>query len=190
MEDRHFSVKGNMRGSADFRRHWFSLTEVSRLQRPLMAGAILLAALSRPVMAQSAQRDSVLAVVQTFFAAMEAQDTARLRSILDMDGHTVAVGSLSDTSRARLRPLTEFLAQLPRSPDRWRERIWDPQVLIHGALAVVWAPYDFYHGSKFSHCGVDSFTLTRRQDGWRIIDVAFTIEPTGCAPSPLGPRPD
>ena len=172
-------------------RHWFNPTDVSPLKRPLMAGAILLVALSHPVMAQSSpQRDSVLAVVQTFFAAMEAQDTARLRSILDVDGHTVAVGGLSDTTKARLGPFTEFLAQLPRSPNRWRERIWDPQVLLHGALAVVWAPYDFYHGPKFSHCGVDSFTLTRRQNGWRIIDVAFTIEPTGCAPSPLGPRPD
>lgn len=172
-------------------RHWFRPTEVSRPTWPFIAGAILLVTLSRPVMAQgSPQRDSVLAVVQTFFAAMEAQDTARLRSILEMDGHTVAVGGLSDTTKARVRSLPDFLVQLPRSPYRWRERIWDPQVMVHGALAIVWAPYDFYRGPTFSHCGVDSFTLTRRQDGWRIVDAAFTIEPTGCAPSPLGPRPN
>jgi hypothetical protein len=167
-----------------------------RLGVPFVAGAVFLASPFRAVTAQAAapaaataaERDSVLAIVQRFFAAMEAQDTANLRRLMLMDGHMVAASSRGDTMLVGTRPNEEFLTQLPKSAERWRERIWEPQVLLHGALAVVWAPYDFYLGAGFSHCGVDSFTLARGKDGWRIVDVAFTIEPEGCAPSPLGPR--
>jgi Putative lumazine-binding len=137
---------------------------------------------------ESATRDSILATVQSFFSAMEAKDTIRLRDLMLSDGHTLAVVTRNDSTRVSTRSSTEFITRLPQSPQRWRERIWDPQVLIHESLAVVWAPYDFYLDSTFSHCGVDSFTLVRTMNGWRVVDAAFTIEPTGCAPSPLGPR--
>jgi hypothetical protein len=65
--------------------------------------------------------------------------------------------------------------------------MWDPTVLIHEHLAVVWTPYDIYVDGEFLHCGVDAFTLLETEAGWRIATIAFTMEPTGCEPSPLGP---
>ena len=155
-----------------------------------LATATLLFVPGRRVDAQVAAsaRDSVLAVVQEFFRAMEAKDTAQLRTLMLADGHTVAVVIRNDSTAVRTRINPEFPGQLMRSPEPWRERIWEPQVLIHQSMAVLWAPYDFYQGSTFSHCGVDSFTLVRLAGGWKIVDAAFTIEPVGCAPSPLGPR--
>ncbi|MEO8200678.1 MAG: nuclear transport factor 2 family protein [Gemmatimonadota bacterium] len=158
----------------------------------LLAGALLLL-ISAPSGAQEVPaptRDSLLSVVQVFFSAMEARDTARLHGAVRIDGHTLAVVARGDTVNTQVRPLKEFLANLPATPQRWRERIWEPQVLMHGNLAVVWAPYDFYLDSSFSHCGVDTFTLSRGMDGWKIVDVGFTIERQGCPPSPLGPRKD
>ncbi len=152
-----------------------------------MAG-LLLAAGGAQAQSSPSTRDSVLTVVQQFFQAMEAKDTVRLHAIMVTSGHTLAVISRNDTTRISVRPGSEFITNLPGSPQHWRERIWEPQVLIHETLAVVWAPYDFYLDSTFSHCGVDSFTLVRLADGWKIVDAAFTIEPVGCTPSPLGPR--
>jgi hypothetical protein len=153
---------------------------------------VILALVARPGTARAqndpATRDSILATVQTFFSAMEAKDTSRLRTLMLAEGHTLAVVIRHDSTAFRTRPNPEFITQLPQRPERWRERIWDPEVLVHESLAVVWAPYDFYLDSTFSHCGIDSFTLVRTPGGWRIVDAAFTIEPTGCAPSPLGPR--
>ena len=57
----------------------------------------------------------------------------------------------------------------------------------HGSVAVLWADYDFHLNGKFSHCGIDSFTLLKTTAGWKIAAVADTRETTGCAPSPLGP---
>jgi len=67
--------------------------------------------------------------------------------------------------------------------------MWEPTVLVHGPLAVVWAAYDFHRNKTFSHCGVDAFTLLRSPTGWKIATVSYTTEATGCKPSPLGPLP-
>ena len=57
----------------------------------------------------------------------------------------------------------------------------------HGSMAVVWAPYDFYRGGNFSHCGVDNFELVKIDGKWRISGVLFTVEKEGCPTSPPGP---
>jgi hypothetical protein len=67
-----------------------------------------------------------------------------------------------------------------------RERIWNPDVRIHGLIATVWAAYDFWIDGKLSHCGVDAFDLIKTPEGWRIAGGVYTVE-TQCSPSPLGP---
>ena len=77
----------------------------------------------------------------------------------------------------------EYFARLRQSKETHRERIWDPDVRVHGSIATVWAPYDFWTDGKFSHCGVDAFDLIKTSDGWKISGGAFTME----AKCPLGP---
>ena len=48
------------------------------------------------------------------------------------------------------------------------ERIQFAVVKIDGALAMVWASYQFYYKGKFSHCGTDSFQLARVNGKWKI----------------------
>ena len=59
-------------------------------------------------------------------------------------------------------------------------------LMVQGNLAQVWAPYDFHLDGKLSHCGIDSFSLVRNADGWRVVGVSYTVQKVGCAPSPLG----
>ena len=152
----------------------------------------LLIATSVPARAQDPEpddRSAVLAVVQEFFDAMTAADSARTAAIMLRDGMNYGI---------RLEPeyflapysTADYMTSLPNRETRIVERIWDPTVLLHGPLAVVWAPYDIYGDGEFLHCGVDTFTLLRTDAGWRIANVAFTMEPTGCEPSPLGPLED
>jgi hypothetical protein len=131
--------------------------------------------------------DSLVAVVERFFRAMAQRDTATLRSLTEPEGHAFALLWRQDSVEVSVATHREMLAPIAKARERWRERMWNPTVLHHGPLAVVWAPYDFHLDRKFSHCGVDTFTLIRRTEGWRIADVAFTMEPEGCKPSPLGP---
>jgi hypothetical protein len=55
-----------------------------------------------------------------------------------------------------------------------------PQVAIHGRIAEVWGEYEFIRGGKFSHCEVDSATLLKTAEGWKISALVFTAETTGC----------
>jgi hypothetical protein len=33
---------------------------------------------------------------------------------------------------------------------------------------------------KFSHCGIDVFTFLRMPQGWKIVSLAYSIEPDAC----------
>src|SRR5438270_367288 len=84
-------------------------------------------------------------------------------------------------------PYEKWLEYLSVSKDSWLERIWNPRVLEHESIAVVWAEYDFHLNGKFSHCGIDSFNLLKTAAGWKIAAIADTHEVSGCPPSRLGP---
>ena len=162
------------------------------MNRRLPFIALLMCTATSPGAAQTpaptaAPRDSIIAVVQQFFTAMEARDTAAIRRLFLPGARLARLEHRPDSSALGSTSIEEFLRQLPGARARLRERMWDPQVLEHMGLAVVWAPYDFRLDDRFSHCGVDAFTLLRTRDGWRITDVAYTVEPTGC---PEGPPAD
>jgi hypothetical protein len=68
------------------------------------------------------------------------------------------------------------------------ERMWDPVVRIDGDLAELWAPYDFYVGERFSHCGVDAVHLVRHEGRWKIAVISYTrAQPPACEMHPAGP---
>ena len=63
--------------------------------------------------------------------------------------------------------------------------MWDPVAMVHGRLAMVWAPYDFWVGGEWSHCGIDAFTLVEADAGWRVSSISYTSEISDCPESPL-----
>jgi hypothetical protein len=60
------------------------------------------------------------------------------------------------------------------------ERIRFDVIRIDGALAIVWALYQFYYKGKFSHCGADSFQLVRINGKWKIQYLVDTRRSRGC----------
>jgi hypothetical protein len=103
---------------------------------------------------------------------------AQLASIGDPAGPTAA---------GRLQSDSQFVAMIGGTKQRFLERMWSPTVFLQGSLAVVRTSYDFHVDGKFSHCGVDVFTLVRSRGEWRVTHIVFTTQRQNCAPSPLGP---
>ena len=58
--------------------------------------------------------------------------------------------------------------------------MWDPRVLVRGTTANVWAEYDFHLSGKLTHCSVDSVSLVKTEQGWRIAGIVYTVENQGC----------
>ena len=159
------------------------------LRRAQLTCCTILCAIASVSCAVEAQtpRDSVIATVQEFFRTMEANDATGAARILTPDGLAYATQSRGDSVIVRSRSFQSHLDRLREGRDVILERMWNPVVQVHQTVAMVWTPYDLYVNGKFSHCGIDVFTLVKERDGWKVANVSYTVEPTGCTPSPLGP---
>jgi hypothetical protein len=146
---------------------------------------LLLLACSLPLFgAASPEERDVVAAAQKLFDAMSARDGDAARAAMLPN---VPFTSVGNDGKVTTTTGEQFAAHLGGIKKPILERIWEPKVLIRGRLAQLWAEYDFHLDGKFSHCGVDVFTLAKTADGWKIAAVADTRETTGCTPSPLGP---
>ena len=152
---------------------------------PVLAAIALVGA--QGVEAQVDEERAVIAAAQAMFDAMEALDPGAFRDSMVPDGFLMAVGfkTMQRTTRDR------FATRLSDQTRPMFERMWDPQVRIDGPVATLWAPYDFYRGIEFSHCGTDAFQLAKTPDGWRVVLVSYTVQmPPDCSTHPGGPPSD
>ena len=136
--------------------------------------------------APAAERDAVLKTVQRFFDTMTARDVDGARAVLQPQGRFHAIRMRDGSPDIRAFANEEYLADLQASRARMQERIWNPDVRVRGAMATMWAPYDFWIDGTLSHCGIDAFDLVKTDEGWKIAGGVYTVE-TACEPSPLGP---
>jgi hypothetical protein len=132
-----------------------------------------------PQLAQSSDEKDAVAAAQKLFDAMAAHDAAVMRSVLLPDARLYAV---RDDRPPSATPGDAFASQLGAATGGMLERFTSPpRVLIRGRMAQVWGEYEFLRDGKFSHCGVDSFSLLKTADGWKVAAIAYTAETKGCA---------
>ena len=158
--------------------------------RALVLVAVVLLALpagAQSAAGASADEAAVVAAVQKFFDAIAARDLDAARTVLLPEGRDHSVRERPEGPIIRSFTNEDFVERLATGTEHWLERMWEPKVMIHGRIAVLWAPYDFHRDAEFSHCGVDAFTLVKTETGWKISGGVYTVETEGCAPSPLGP---
>lgn len=161
------------------------------MQTPFLIKATLLIALlaSKSAFAQSmADERAILHTVDQFFTALAERNRELLASITVQGSLNISTSmGTDDEQRIRIQNYSQLLNNLSSEGPTLLERYWDPTVLIQRDIAVFWAPYDFHVNGEFSHCGIDSFQLIKRDDRWLLTNLSWTVERTGCAESPLGP---
>ena len=148
---------------------------------------ILVAAILAAALSATPDEAEVLAAVQSFFDSMTTKDVAAAEQVLAPEGRFFSVRVIDGKKVVRSSTNREYLDGLAEAKDDWLERMWNPEVKIHGDLATVWAPYDFHVNGQFSHCGVDAFNLMRIDGLWKITGGSYTVEREECLSSPLGP---
>lgn len=147
---------------------------------------LVLLCFAAPAMAQVDEEKALLETIDRFFASMTARDTAAMSATVLHDG-SLHIAAEDASKPARTVAFSAYLAKLSQGTERYQERYWDPLVRVDGTVASATMPYDFHVDGKFSHCGVDLFTLVKGPEGWRIASVAFTRQAENCPASPLGP---
>lgn len=137
-----------------------------------------------PARAQKApaETQAVQQTVTAFFEGMRRGDSAAVRRTLAPGAIFHGIGAKPNQPLAlQVESIPDFLKAVGMPhPEIWDERVRFEQVLIDADLASVWAPYEFYLGSKFSHCGYDSFQLVKLASGWKIAHVIDTRRKDKC----------
>jgi len=136
----------------------------------------------------SEDRAAIIDIIDRFFKAMTARDVATMASMMSEDGIIYGYRDGDEGLQIIRRPHAAYLESLAGGQGRIVERFWNPQVMVHDRLATAWTPYDFHVDGKFSHCGINNFSLLATDVGWIITGVVFSIE-ADCGQSPLGPFP-
>jgi hypothetical protein len=132
-----------------------------------------------PVLADTTDEEAAIALVQKTFDGMSAHDAAMIRSTMLPDARLYAVRP--DGTPGPSRSGEDFANQIAAAKGEFIERFTaKPQVLIRGRMALVWGEYEFLRDGKFSHCGVDSASLLKTAEGWKIASLTYTMETSGC----------
>ena len=179
--------------------HLNSHAEVNPLQRliatsrPSFSPALVLAVAMTSPLALDAQarpddQAAVLAVAESALAAVTRSDFVAFTDLMLDSAVTFSAGERSGQFRLQFR--TRAQQRATPAGGRYVERGFQPEVRVSGLVAMVWLPYDFYLDGKWSHCGVDVFTLLKSQEGWRIATMVWSVDqPPSCQRHPSGPPP-
>ena len=154
-------------------------------QRPaylLFAGLLAVAIPAANAQKAPSETAAVQQTITAFFDGMRRGDSTAVRRTLAPAAvfHGFA-GQPGQPPTLEIESISGFLRAVGTPhPAVWDERVTFERVLIDANLASVWAPYEFYLGSKFSHCSYDSFQLVKLAGGWKIAHIIDTRRTEKC----------
>lgn len=123
-------------------------------------------------MSSNAQKEDVQKSIEVFFEGFHQKDTVKIQSVCSSK---VILQSITESStkgnKLSDESTREFYKSIVSIPStmKFQEKILSYNIQIDGSMAHVWAPYEFYLNDKLSHSGVNTFTLFKEKDTWKII---------------------
>ncbi len=126
---------------------------------------------------------AIMKPINALFAGMNLGDSAMVHSAFTADATMASIGKdkAGKVTLRRESSLSGFLKAVGTPhKEPWSEPIWDARIEVDGDFAQVWAPYAFYLGKKFNHCGVDAFHLVKQNGTWKIFHLADTRQTENC----------
>ncbi len=135
----------------------------------------------------TSSEEAVRAVIDRLFDGMRAGDAAMVASTFDPTARLATTFTAQDGApMLRESEVADFVKAVGAPHDEvWDEKIWNVVIHTEDNLASAWMNYAFFAGERFSHCGVNSFVLARRPEGWKIIHLADTRRvASSCEPPP------
>lgn len=122
-------------------------------------------------------------VVTDFFEAFHQQDSVALRNLAHS---TIKLQSIGKDREGKMKVSTssygDFLKSIAGIPSttKFEEKLHSFKVEVNGPLAIVTTPYSFLVDDKLSHCGVNSFTMVKEANEWKIVYLIDTRKREGC----------
>ena len=151
----------------------------------LLTAATLLFTVAESVNAQTQDVKDVQATIEQLFDGMRASDSAMVADVFTKDAIMKRVGANQEGEvMVQTGNLASFLNAIGSPKNEiWDERIGSYDINIDDNLATVWTPFEFYLGETFSHCGVNSFQLVKKDGEWKIFFIVDTSRQSNCVES-------
>lgn len=146
---------------------------------PVIAGLALAFATPAAAEEPASEQDAVIAGANAFFAAIASEDKTALAGVMIPEA-VIFVHNRMDPGNPRVDvvPVAEHLAGWAKSTGRFDEMMFYETILIDGDMAQVWGPYSFRVNDKLTHCGINSLSMVRMEDGsWKVGNTSFTMVP-------------
>ncbi len=128
-------------------------------------------------------------VVTDFFEAFHKQDSVALRNLAHPTIRMQSIGSNAEgKDQVSTMAYGNFLKSITSIPSttKFEEKLHSFNVQVNGPLAIVVTEYSFWLNEKMSHCGVNSFTLVKEDEDWKIAYLVDTRKKDGCTGSEKG----
>lgn len=124
---------------------------------------------------------TVIERVRALFAAFETGDVAAMLRHVYPDGRVTALERRGDgASNVRQLSWAQFAERVP--PGRaLLERTTDPMIMVAGDFAIVWISFEVRVAGRIVNCGLDHFDLVRENGAWKIMNLTFSSQTTGCS---------
>ena len=136
----------------------------------------------QPAGHQAAEEAAVLAVMDAYMLEISANDLAAMDARQTAEGMTYRHAAREDGGWDVVAQSNKYWVAPERADGHsYHERYWSPTVMIRGAMALVWAPYEFQIDGATSHCGVDVFSFAKIDGVWKVSNSMWTVEPNACA---------
>lgn len=120
----------------------------------------------------NAQKQDVQKSIEVFFEGFHQKDSMKIKSVCSdkMILQSISENSLKENklSNDTAKDFYKAIMSIPATVN-FREKILSYNIQIDGSMAHVWAPYEFYLNDKLSHTGVNTFTLFKEKETWKII---------------------
>ena len=127
-----------------------------------------------------AEKKLIAEKINLFFKVLETKDTALYNTLVYPNAQIWTIRSQKDALKIAMRSFSDDMVSLVAMKTVIEERPMSYEIKVHNNIAIVWAPYTLSLSGKFSHCGVDVFTLLQSTEGWKIVSTVYSVEPDGC----------
>ena len=141
-----------------------------------MKALLLCLLVTNTAFAQLSDQEAVGATIDRMFDGMRTIDTTMFKSVFAPNATLKSiVKNKEGLTSVQETPISIFIASIAKQKNgALDERLYSYTAMVDGDMAVAWTPYGFYYNGQPSHCGVNSFTLVRLNNEWKILSIIDT----------------
>jgi hypothetical protein len=128
------------------------------------------------------EETAIKQTISTFFEGLQTGDTLKIQTVCHKDMKLQSIMEKNTGGALSFQSNSEFYKSIATIPKNIKieERLLSYKIQVDGSMAHVWTPYEFYYQQKFSHCGVNSFMLFRKDGEWKINYIIDTRRKENC----------